>query len=582
MNELAAGTRLKGPRYTYTIIRALGQGSFGITYLATVKIAGDLGDLDVYVALKEFFMRGINSRHDGESSVTGSEGNDLFENYKKKFLKEARNLSSVRHQGVIKVMEYFEANSTAYYTMEYVQGGSLDDLIKSRGRLDAPTAMSLMRKIAAAVQYMHNSGMVHLDIKPGNIMMKPDGTPVLIDFGLSKQYDQSGRPESTTSIGAGTPGYAPIEQSSAKAHDGLPVTMDLYALGATLFKMLTGDRPPESTDLLETGFPPRPDYVDPTAWAAVEIAMKPLKRQRPQSVKEWVDRYFPETTEVLHPDIVVPTRPASKPLRRPSDSEVSHAADNIQKKREIDSRKIALIVIGLIVIWLASVIMFKNCTVNNVESKTAEPDTIARQSSPARIDLTQYEHGPLPAVEFNSDSEFNKWLASNHLKAYRADGAIAYCSKVEKDITDARVIMYIAEYQGGYVGRVAIDENVTGAERKYKCENFSGYVRDGVLDFQIGDMPGAATVENDSCNGIFGADNSEINFTISKNKTYGEIPVHDKSNVSKKKDNKSVNRQSKQKNNKHDSSATSKDEDKGGPGENKRVVPAANIRRAPV
>ena len=130
-NTLTSGTLLQGKSYTYTIQKVLGQGSFGITYLATtkVKIAGALGALEttMQVAIKEFFMRDINGRNEN-TVTTGSQGG-LYANYKKKFAREAENLSKLDHPNIVKVLEYFEANNTIYYAMEYVEGGSLDAYI---------------------------------------------------------------------------------------------------------------------------------------------------------------------------------------------------------------------------------------------------------------------------------------------------------------------------------------------------------------------------------------------------------------------------------------------------------------------
>lgn len=254
-NTLQAGFLLNGISYSYKIARVLGQGSFGITYLASVKMKGTLGTIDtnIEVAIKEFFMRDINGR--SGNFVTSGSNSGIYDEYKRKFMREAINLSKLKHPNIIKVIESFEANNTIYYAMEYIDGGSLDDYIKKSHGLKEDEAITFIKQISSALSFMHNNKMLHLDLKPSNIMMKKSGNIVLIDFGLSKQYNSKGEPESSTKVGAGTPGYAPIEQANYCEGKEFPVTMDVYALGATMFKMLTGMRPPESSDILNYGFP---------------------------------------------------------------------------------------------------------------------------------------------------------------------------------------------------------------------------------------------------------------------------------------------------------------------------------------
>lgn len=282
---LAIGATLQGKSFTYRIEKILGQGSFGITYLATtsVNVGGELGNLSttMQVAIKEFFMRDINDRHD--SSVTGGSQSVLFENYKRKFVREAQNLSTLVHPHIIKVLESFEANNTAYYVMEFCDGGSLDRKINAEGCLSEDVALGYFKQLSSALSYMHSNKMLHLDIKPGNVMLRANNTAVLIDFGLSKQYDDNGDPESSTSVGGGTPGYAPIEQNNYKESHEFPVTMDVYALGATLFKMLVGVRPPEASELFNEGFPVqklRAKGVSERTIVAIEKAMSPGKAHR--------------------------------------------------------------------------------------------------------------------------------------------------------------------------------------------------------------------------------------------------------------------------------------------------------------
>lgn len=289
--SLAAGTMLYGN--VYQIESILGQGTFGITYLAKakVKMSGSLGTLDtvVPIAIKEFFMKELNGRSHS-SVVTGSQGG-LYEEYKSKFEHEARNLSKLKHPHIVKVLELFEENNTFYYSMEYCSGGSLEELINKENGLSEQRALDIFRQIASALSYMHDHRMLHLDLKPSNIMFREHGEAVLIDFGLSKQYLDSGEPESSTRIGLGTPGYAPLEQMNCSESKEFLVTTDIYALGATMFKMLTNRRPPEASVLLNEGFPDtelRRMGIRDSVISCLAKAMSPLKKDRYQKVEDFV------------------------------------------------------------------------------------------------------------------------------------------------------------------------------------------------------------------------------------------------------------------------------------------------------
>ena len=297
IDTLSQGTTLHGKSYSYCIEEVLGQGSFGITYLASVKMQGELGSIDakVKVAVKEFFMKEINGR-EGTTVTSGRKGG-LFEDYRKIFIREANKLSKLQHPNIIKVLECFKANNTVYYTMEYLDGGSLDELINKKQGLPEAEASKYIRQIAEALSYMHKHKVLHLDLKPGNIMLS-NGNAVLIDFGLSKQYDESGNPESSTNVGAGTPGYAPIEQANYRDSKDFPVTMDIYALGGTMYKMLTGKRPPKASEVLNDGLPDKPSSVSSETWAAVKAAMEPVRKNRPQTIDAWMQLLASATSNV--------------------------------------------------------------------------------------------------------------------------------------------------------------------------------------------------------------------------------------------------------------------------------------------
>lgn len=247
MNQitLQIGSTLRGG--TYRIDRVLGQGGFGITYLAT-----DLS-LDKNVAIKEFFPRDYCDRNSATSHVTlGTQSTAEFvERLKAKFLKEAKNIAKFDHPNIIKIYAAFEENNTAYYVMEFIKGESLACRVQRDGALSRVEALKYVEKVGKALDYVHSFRMNHLDVKPANIMVRSkDNCPILIDFGLSKQYDASGNQTSTTPVGI-SHGYAPMEQYNYGGVREFSPTTDEYSLAATLYYLLSGIAPPQATNLIE-------------------------------------------------------------------------------------------------------------------------------------------------------------------------------------------------------------------------------------------------------------------------------------------------------------------------------------------
>ncbi len=255
---LKIGSKLKGNSFQYVIERVLGQGSFGVTYKAKgySKVKGAFGDMEVElpqpIAVKEFFMRDVNQRAE-DGSITGLTEGSLSYNYAQKFRKEAERLAAMSHPNIIKVMDFVEANNTFYYVMEFIDGEDISHYMGNKP-LQEDEAIMIIKDVANALQYMHEEHkMLHLDLKPGNIMRRRnDGHIFLIDFGLSKHYNDDGQPDTSTTIGLGTEGYAPIEQGKrATSQNSFRPTIDVYALGGTMFKMLTGETPPAASDILD-------------------------------------------------------------------------------------------------------------------------------------------------------------------------------------------------------------------------------------------------------------------------------------------------------------------------------------------
>lgn len=292
-HALKPGTRVKGTNLTYTVDHVLGSGAYGITYLATtnVQIQGDLGTLDtfVHVTLKELFVEGRMTRN-GEM-VERDMADEQLNSYARSFYMEADKLSELSHPNIVKVLEVFVANNTCYYTMEYLPGGSLNSYIDKKKGLSEAEALKYIRQIGGALSYMHERKMLHLDVKPLNMVFKSNDQLMLIDYGLSIQYDNKGEAEATESYGAGTPGYAPLEQSSADSTSQFTPSMDVYGLGATFYKMLTNQSPPKAVEIVSNGINALPlvsKNVSQQSIDAIKAAMNPVADNRLQTIDEFL------------------------------------------------------------------------------------------------------------------------------------------------------------------------------------------------------------------------------------------------------------------------------------------------------
>lgn len=286
MTHLFPETTLKGG--TYRITRFISSGGFGCTYEAEHLMLG------AHVAIKEFFVKDFCNRNEstGAVEVGTYSKEEIVSKLKKKFIEEARVLFRFNHPGIVHVIDVFEENGTAYYVMDYINGCSLHDVLVRKGVLSEQEAVYYILQIADALEYVHNQNRLHLDIKPGNVMVNADNHVILIDFGLSKHYDDESGENTSTMLGANTPGYAPIEQITQSLKMFSPAT-DIYALGATLYKLLTGITPPSSAMLMSEDFQlsPLPSSVSESVKLAVSQAMQMKRKDRPQTIEEF-KKYF--------------------------------------------------------------------------------------------------------------------------------------------------------------------------------------------------------------------------------------------------------------------------------------------------
>ena len=280
--QLNPNTLLQGGKYK--IERILGQGGFGITYLATQVM------LDRKVCIKEFFFKEYCERDETTSHVSlGTQNSqEIVERFMTKFLKEARTISQLEHPNIIKIFDIFKENNTAYYVMEYIEGESLSDKVNHYGSLSESEAKDYINQVASALEYIHQRSINHLDVKPANIMVRrADNKAILIDFGLSKQYDAQGGQTSTTPVGI-SHGYAPMEQYKQGGVSTFSPQTDIYSLGATLYKLVTGNTPPQAMDILDEGLPELPSHLSQSVVKVIKKSMQARKLDRYNNIEEFL------------------------------------------------------------------------------------------------------------------------------------------------------------------------------------------------------------------------------------------------------------------------------------------------------
>ena len=278
--ELASGTLLCEGKYV--IDKKIGEGGFGITYKALQR------GLNRTVCIKEYFLAGrcVRATHARTVCVQDSSEN-MFEKYRQSFVKEAKMVASLHHPNIVEVIDIFDENNTSYMVMNYIEGESLLSIVNSRGRLPYPEAVNYIAQVASAVGYIHDRHILHRDIKPDNIMITADYKAILIDFGSARDFEQDKTQVHTSIL---TPGYAPTEQYTSKSRKGSYT--DIYAIGATMYFLLTGQPPLEAASRLTESMaapkelvPDIPDEANRTILKAMQIKAE----NRHQTIQDFMD-----------------------------------------------------------------------------------------------------------------------------------------------------------------------------------------------------------------------------------------------------------------------------------------------------
>lgn len=276
----------------YTITRHLASGGFGNTYLAQ----NAFGET---VAIKEFFMSGISSRMAGNSQVSISiaENRVTFEEQREKFIKEARRLrkfyTAFHNPHLVAVYDLFNTNGTSYYVMEFIDGENLNEyLFRTKTPLSEKNVLAVLKQVLDALHIIYNAGadsMLHLDLKPANLILDKSGCVKLIDFGSSKQISTGTHTSTAVTY---TRGYGPAEQMEQNVSKFGPWT-DFYALGATLYKLLTNKAElPLPSDISDDHTPdkhltlPFPTGITEKTKALILWMMQPNRAYRPQTIDD--------------------------------------------------------------------------------------------------------------------------------------------------------------------------------------------------------------------------------------------------------------------------------------------------------
>lgn len=284
-NALPAGTEL----LWYKLGHVIGQGAFGITYLAEDTNLGRL------VAVKEYLPGQLATRDASQTVEPLSD--DLADEYGtglKRFVSEARTLAKFEHPNIVRVHNVFEHNNTAYMVMQYEDGRSLGEILRTRGTLRADELPPLLFPLLDGLEAIHAAGFIHRDVKPGNVFVRSDGSPVLLDFGSARESLEE---QTRTLTNFVSPGYAPIEQYTSKSNSQGPWT-DIYGLAATLYRVLGGTAPSNAIERGqeiaqdgEDGYVPArqclADTALPPLLAAIDHGLAFNAKDRPATIASW-------------------------------------------------------------------------------------------------------------------------------------------------------------------------------------------------------------------------------------------------------------------------------------------------------
>jgi serine/threonine protein kinase len=363
MSLLPIGTPLQMGKYR--IDRYLSSGGFGNTYVITNV------QFEEQFAMKEFFMKGINERNDDNTSISVSniDNHVHFEQQREKFKKEARRLRKLNNRHIVHVHDLFDENGTTYYVMDLIDGQSVSSIMKQTGSpLSEQKALDIFHQVMDALEVVHRERIWHLDLKPGNIMLDKKGNIVVIDFGASKQLSANEGYTSTSSALCYTPGYAPSEQIDQNMERIGPWT-DIYALGATLYNMVTGNQPPSVSEIFDGNAFQFPPSVSESTQQLIKWMMSPGRQNRPQSISELRNRLRGGQTDHI---ISIEDESTIYGDKQKEKNTVIKEKNTITPQKEKNKKTsnrwpklIMAFAVALVCVFLLGTVMYKSCNNEN-------------------------------------------------------------------------------------------------------------------------------------------------------------------------------------------------------------------------
>ena len=354
LHYLRKETRLIG---RYTIKSVLGQGGFGITYLGMDEL------YQRKVAIKEFFPQGIvtrNTEYEDTVTVTFVEEKADYEKGKERFLKEARTMAKFsKDEGIVKVLDFFEINNTAYIVMEYLEGITLKQYIRENQRITSEELVRLLVPLIESLDEIHSQGMIHRDISPDNIMVLPDGRIKLMDFGAARDYTKFGG--KTLSIVL-KPGYAPPEQYQTHGIQG-PWT-DIYALCATMYKCITEETPPDAIDrVIDDHLKKISEFgitIPPKVESVIIKGMSVSAKDRYQDIKDFCEDLYggyeeipaSENEEIEIEQVLIKENVENKVKKKTSVQEVKSKTDNkkYRQQKKLSGKAVLAVILCILLV----------------------------------------------------------------------------------------------------------------------------------------------------------------------------------------------------------------------------------------
>jgi serine/threonine-protein kinase len=414
---LKQGYRLHHDKYQ--LLNVLGEGGFSLTYRGAWKteVQGNLGKVPAFVpvCIKEYFFKDYCLRNPLTFFVeTNSEtGREIFNKNKEKIIKEARILAEIHHPNVVNVLEVFKQNNTVYIVMEFISGHSLKQEIEQHGVFTEEKLKKVIFKVGQALDYIHEKNILHLDIKPSNILMDKNNNPKLIDFGISKKYDLSNAQETSTTLLAASKGYASIEQYDSEGIQIFSPRPDIYSLGATMYFLMTGQVPTESIFRSTKGLQ-NPRDLNPAISEKMErVILKAMAlnaSDRYQTVMELLlDLGFDPAIDKIDPaSVTLPEYPEitskmTEPYDVDAEDETMIRSNNFAEEQ---ARKYGWIyfVAPLLVSGLLAFIIFNDFGKKQIDKPLIEPTSTVNHQDSANTVASPSEIAPANANKMDSQS----------------------------------------------------------------------------------------------------------------------------------------------------------------------------------